>query len=195
MLPIVFALAQFAAQIAQWIGGGRAEQVAQKVVTIAQTVTGTSTPEQTLAAIQTNSELAHQFQKLMVESQGKLQCIAAELEKASTTANVETAKMNVTERANARRMTLTAQGRIPRNPACLCTSALFFVTDAHFWLSFSRTPVKTLDFGVFVNIKGVVIEMNLGEKIFSARPLRRKSKPQCLPASRPIRIPMLQLKR
>ena len=39
MLPIVLALAQFAPQIAQWIGGRRAEQVAQKVAAIAQTVT------------------------------------------------------------------------------------------------------------------------------------------------------------
>ncbi|MCF7697022.1 hypothetical protein KPG66_13295, partial [Mycetohabitans sp. B2] len=99
MLPIVLALTQFAPQIAQWIRGSRAEQVAQKVVTIAQTVTGTSTPEQALAAIQANPELAYRFQESIVESQVELQRIAAELEKAHITANIETAKVNAADRA------------------------------------------------------------------------------------------------
>ncbi|MEJ2768117.1 hypothetical protein [Mycetohabitans sp. B46] len=166
MLPIVLALAQFAPQIAQLIGGSRAEQVAQKVVTIAQTVTGTSTPEQALAAIQANPELAYRFQESIVESQVELQRIAVELEKAHITANIETAKANAADRANARQMALTAQDRTPYNLAYLYTGALFLVIGAHFWLLFSRIPVEPLAFGVLGNIEGVLIAMVLGAKEF-----------------------------
>ncbi|WP_338911902.1 hypothetical protein [Mycetohabitans rhizoxinica] len=156
MLPIALALAQFAPQIAQWIGGSRAEQVAQKVVTIAQTVTGTSTPEQALAAIQANPELAYQFQESIVESQVELQRIAAELEKAHITANIETAKVNAADRANARQMALTAEDRTPRNLAYLYIGVLFLVIGAHFRLLFSRIPVEPLTFGVLGKIKGPI---------------------------------------
>lgn len=166
MLPIVLALAQFAPQIAQWIGGKRAEQVAQKVATIAQTVTGTSTPEQALAAIQANPELAYRFQEAIVESQVELQRIAAELEKAHITANIETAKANAADRANARQMALTAQDRTPCNLAYLYTGALFLVIGVHFWLLFCRIPVEPLAFGVLGNIEGVLIAMVLGAKEF-----------------------------
>ncbi|MCG1040967.1 MULTISPECIES: hypothetical protein [Burkholderiaceae] len=166
MLPIVLALAQFAPQIAQWIGGSRAEQVAQKVVTIAQTVTGTSTPEQALAAIQANPELAYRFQESIVESQVELQRIAAELEKAHITANIETAKVNAADRANARQMALTAEDHTPSNLAYLYTGALFLVIGAHFWLLFTRITVEPLAFGVLGNIEGVLISMVLGAKEF-----------------------------
>ncbi|MCF7697644.1 hypothetical protein KPG66_16890, partial [Mycetohabitans sp. B2] len=166
MLPIVLALAQFAPQIAQWIGGSRAEQVAQKVVTIAQTVTGTGTPEQALAAIQANPELAYRFQESIVESQVELQRIAAELEKTRIMANIETAKANAADRASARQRTLTAQDRTPRNLAYLYTSALFLMIGAHFWLLFCRIPIEPLTFGVLGNIEGVLIAMVLGAKEF-----------------------------
>ncbi|WXK40755.1 hypothetical protein IHE29_16495 (plasmid) [Mycetohabitans rhizoxinica] len=166
MLPIVLALAQFAPQIAQWIGGSRAEQVAQKVANIAQTVTGTSTPEQALAAIQANPELAYRFQESIVESQVELRRIAAELEKTRIMANVETAKANAADRASARQRALTAQDRTPCNLAYLYTGALFLVIGAHFWLLFSRVPIEPLAFGVLGNIEGVLIAMVLGAKEF-----------------------------
>ncbi|WP_338911887.1 hypothetical protein [Mycetohabitans rhizoxinica] len=166
MLPIVLALAQFAPQIARWIGGSRAEQVAQKVVTIAQTVTGTSTPEQALAAIQANPELAYRFQESIVESQVELQRIAAELEKAHITTSIETAKANAADRANARQMALTAQDHTPRNLAYLYTGALFLVIGAHFSLLFFKIEVQPLAFGVLGNIEGVLISMVLGAKEF-----------------------------
>ncbi|WP_323073793.1 hypothetical protein [Mycetohabitans endofungorum] len=166
MLPIVLALAQFAPQIAQWIGGSQAEQVAQKVVTIAQTLTGTSTPEQALAAIQANPELAYRFQESIVESQVELQRIAAELEKAHITTNIETAKVNAANRANARQMALTAEDRTPRNLAYLYTGALFLVIGAHFCLLFFHIEVKEFAFGVLGNIEGVLIAMVLSAKEF-----------------------------
>ena len=166
MLPIVFSLAQFAPQIAQWIGGSRAEQVAQKVLTIAQTVTGTSTPEQALAAIQADPELAYRFQELIVESQVELQRIAAELEKAHVTANIETARANAADRANARQMALTAQDRTPRILAYSYTIALFLVIIGHFWLLFTRVPVQPLALSLLGNIEGVLIAMVLGAKEF-----------------------------
>ncbi|SIT79476.1 MULTISPECIES: hypothetical protein [Burkholderiaceae] len=166
MLPIVLALAQFAPQIAQWIGGSRAEQVAQKVAIIAQTVTDTSTPEQALEAIQANPELAYRFQESIIDSQVELQRIAAELEKAHITANIETAKVNAADRANARQVALTEQDRTSCNLAYLYTGALFLVIGAHFWLLSSRVPIEPLAFGVLGNIEGVLISMVLGAKEF-----------------------------
>lgn len=166
MLPIVLALAQFAPQIAHWIGGSRAEQVAQKVVNIAQTVTGTSTPEQALAAIQANPDLAYRFQESIVESQVDLQRIAADVEKTRITADVETAKTNAADRANARQMALTEHDHTPRNLAYLYTVGLFLVIGAHFWLLFARIPVNPVAFGVLGNIEGVLIAMVLGAKEF-----------------------------
>jgi hypothetical protein len=166
MLPIALALAQFAPQIAHWIGGSQAEQVAKKIVNIAQTVTGTNTPEQALAAIQGNPDLAYRFQESIVESQVELQRIAADVEKTRLTANVETAKTNAADRANARQMALTERDHTPRNLAYLYTVGLFLVIGAHFWLLFSRIPVNPLAFGVLGNIEGVLIAMVLGAKEF-----------------------------
>ncbi|MCG1040919.1 hypothetical protein KQH52_15910, partial [Mycetohabitans sp. B7] len=132
----------------------------------AQTLTGTSTPEQALAAIQANPELAYRFQESIVESQVELQCIAAKLEKAPITANIETAKVNAADRANARQMTLTAEDHTPRNLAYLYTGALFSVIGAHFCLLFFDIKVPEIAFGVLGNIEGVLIAMVLSAKEF-----------------------------
>ncbi|MCF7697021.1 hypothetical protein KPG66_13290, partial [Mycetohabitans sp. B2] len=87
-------------------------------------------------------------------------------EKAHITANIETAKVNAADRANARQRALTAQDCTPSNLAYLYTGALFLVIGAHFWLLFSRITVEPLAFGVLGNIEGVLISMVLGAKEF-----------------------------
>ncbi|UUX38893.1 hypothetical protein NTJ56_08845 [Burkholderia contaminans] len=103
LIPIAMALAQFAPMIAGWLGGSKAENVAQKVVGVAQAVTGTSTPDAALAAIQADPNLAMQFQMKIVESQVELAQIAADVTKAELAADTaNTAAVNQTMQVEAK---------------------------------------------------------------------------------------------
>jgi roadblock/LC7 domain-containing protein len=82
MLPIALALAQFAPMIAGWLGGPKAEEVAGKVVGIAQQVTGQSSPDATVAALAADPNLSLQFQKAVLDQQAHLAEIAADVTKA-----------------------------------------------------------------------------------------------------------------
>jgi hypothetical protein len=77
LIPIAMALAQFAPMIAGWLGGSKAQDVASKVVGIAQTVTGQSAPDAALAAIQADPNLSMQFQKAILDQQAHLADVAA----------------------------------------------------------------------------------------------------------------------
>lgn len=103
LIPIAMALAQFAPMIAGWLGGSKAEDVASKVVGVAQAVTGQSAPDAALAAIQADPNLAMQFQKAVLEQQSHLAEVAADLQKAELAADVaNTAAVNQTMQAEAK---------------------------------------------------------------------------------------------
>ncbi|WP_217589712.1 hypothetical protein [Burkholderia sp. GbtcB21] len=103
LIPIAMALAQFAPMIAGWLGGSKAEDVATKVVGVAQAVTGQSAPDAALAAIQADPNLALQFQKAVLEQQGQLAQIAADLTKAELSADMaNTASVNQTMQIEAK---------------------------------------------------------------------------------------------
>jgi hypothetical protein len=103
LIPIAMALAQFAPMIAGWLGGSKAEDVASKVVGVAQTVTGQSAPDAALAAIQADPNLALQFQKAVLEQQGQLAQIAADVTKAELTADTaNTLSINQTMQVEAK---------------------------------------------------------------------------------------------
>ncbi|MBR7999256.1 3TM-type holin [Burkholderia vietnamiensis] len=87
LIPIAMALAQFAPMIAGWLGGSKAEDVATKVVGVAQAVTGQSAPDAALAALQADPNLAMQFQKAVLEQQAQLAQIAADVTKAELAAD------------------------------------------------------------------------------------------------------------
>jgi hypothetical protein len=73
-ISIALGLAQFAPSIIKYFTGSeKAANVAEQVVGIAQTVTGTKAPEEVLAALKANSELAAQFQQKMLEADTDLQ--------------------------------------------------------------------------------------------------------------------------
>lgn len=73
-ISIALALAQFAPSIMRYFGAGNASvDVAQKVVDIAQTVTGAQSPEEALAAMRQNAELAHSFNLAVLESDTTLE--------------------------------------------------------------------------------------------------------------------------
>lgn len=76
-MPIVqaaLALAQFAPQVMRFFGAGDASaSVAQKVVDIAQTVTGTKSPEEAIAAMREDKELAGRFQLATLQADTELE--------------------------------------------------------------------------------------------------------------------------
>ena len=99
LIPIAMALAQFAPMIAGWLGGSKAQDVASKVVGIAQTVTGQSAPDAAVAAIQSDPQLAMQFQQAVLNQQVQLQQIALQQEQAELSADqANTATINATMR-------------------------------------------------------------------------------------------------
>jgi hypothetical protein len=103
LIPIAMALAQFAPMIAGWLGGSKAQDVASKVVGIAQTVTGQSAPDAALAAIQADPNLSMQFQKAVLDQQAHLAEVAADLQKAEIAADVSnTAVVNQTMQVEAK---------------------------------------------------------------------------------------------
>lgn len=75
LIPIALQLAQqFAPSIIGMLTGSqKAENVAAHVVGIAQTITGTPTPDAALLAIQTDPAKALEFQKIIIESDAELQ--------------------------------------------------------------------------------------------------------------------------
>lgn len=71
ILQILFGLAQFAPQIAQFFGKG--EDAAKAVASIAQQVSGATSPEDALKQIQASSELQQKFQQEVMANETKLQ--------------------------------------------------------------------------------------------------------------------------
>lgn len=67
LIPIAFKLASFVPFIAQLMGGDKAGEVAEKVLSVARTVTGIDAPEFAVEAIQANPEKAAEFQLAMAD--------------------------------------------------------------------------------------------------------------------------------
>lgn len=77
-ITIAMGLAQFVPQIIKWIGGDKAGTVAQKVVTVAQQVTGKPSGDQALAAIQADPNLMLQFRKALLDQEEQIDQFAAQ---------------------------------------------------------------------------------------------------------------------
>lgn len=104
LIPIAMALAQFAPMIAGWLGGSKAEDVASKVVGIAQTVTGQSAPDAALAAVQADPSLALQFQKAVLDQQAQLAQINAQAQQAQLTYEKDIYAAEASDRDSARHL-------------------------------------------------------------------------------------------
>lgn len=103
IIAIASALAQFAPMIAGWLGGPKAEDVAQKVVGVAQAVTGAADGNAALGMIQTDPNLAFQFQKAVLDQQFELAKLAHDEVMAEIAATAENAKdVNATMQAEAK---------------------------------------------------------------------------------------------
>lgn len=74
LIPIAMGLAQYAPGIIKLLtGSDKAQDVAQAVVGVAQAVTGSSTPEGALAAVQLDPEKALAFQEAMAQRQADME--------------------------------------------------------------------------------------------------------------------------
>lgn len=73
-ISIALALAQFAPSVMRFFGAGDSSvDVAQRVVGIAQSVTGARTPEEALQALRANAELAQQFSLAVLATDKELE--------------------------------------------------------------------------------------------------------------------------
>ncbi|ABE45676.1 hypothetical protein [Polaromonas sp. JS666] len=74
LLPIVLSLAQFAPSILRFFGAGEASAaVADKVASVAQSVTGASTPQEALDAIKANAQLQADFARRVIDIDAELE--------------------------------------------------------------------------------------------------------------------------
>lgn len=74
LIPIALGLAQYAPQILRFFGAGQeAAAVAEKVVGIAQSVTGAETPELALERMREHESLQHRFSMATLAQDGELE--------------------------------------------------------------------------------------------------------------------------
>lgn len=71
-------LAQFAPSIAKWLGGNKAEAIAQKAIDIAKTVSGQPTADQALSAITGSPELVLQYRQAVLDQEMAFQKLAVD---------------------------------------------------------------------------------------------------------------------
>lgn len=77
--PIIAAalgLAGFAPIIARWLGGDQAQDVATKVVDIAQKITGTLDPIEAIQRLQENTDMVGEFQKAIIQVEAEIELAA-----------------------------------------------------------------------------------------------------------------------
>ncbi|MDD5391184.1 MAG: 3TM-type holin [Gallionellaceae bacterium] len=78
-ITIAMGLSQFVPQIARWItGSDKAEQVAQKAVDIAMSVTGAATGDGAAKALQADPALVLQYRKAVLEQEVAFQALAVQ---------------------------------------------------------------------------------------------------------------------
>ncbi|MDF3034289.1 MAG: hypothetical protein K0R76_1243 [Alphaproteobacteria bacterium] len=74
--PVIAAalgLAGFAPLIARWLGGDQAQDVATKVVDIAQKITGTLDPVEAIQQLEKNPNLVSAFQKAIIQVEAEME--------------------------------------------------------------------------------------------------------------------------
>jgi hypothetical protein len=75
-IPIIAAalgLAGFAPIIARWLGGDQAQDVATKVVDIAQKATGSTDPVEAILRLQENSGMVSEFQRAIIQVEAEIE--------------------------------------------------------------------------------------------------------------------------
>jgi hypothetical protein len=142
MIPIAMALAQFAPQLIGLLAGKKAEQIADQVVGIAQTVTGTSSPDAALHAIRGNPETALEFQRVIVAKEIELARIDADVMKAQFGVQVEEIKAS-TQNSGDVNDTMRAEAKAEHWPTYSWRPAIGFA------VAFNVSASSVLVVGVF----------------------------------------------
>jgi len=77
--PVIAAalgLASFAPIIARWLGGEQAQEVALKVVDIAEKVTGSNDPLEAIHRLESNTEMVSEFQRAIIQAEAEIELAA-----------------------------------------------------------------------------------------------------------------------
>jgi hypothetical protein len=77
-ITIAMGLSQFVPQIVRWIGGDKAGNVAQKVVDVAQQVTGQASGDAALKALQADPNLVLQYRKAILDQEVTFEQLAVQ---------------------------------------------------------------------------------------------------------------------
>ncbi len=79
LITIAMGLSQFVPQITKWVtGSDKAEQVAQKAIDIAKSVTGAQTGDDALKALQADPALVLQYRKAVLDQEVSFQALAVQ---------------------------------------------------------------------------------------------------------------------
>lgn len=79
LITIAMGLAQFVPQLTRWLtGSDKAEQIAQKAIDIAQTVTGQTSGDAALKALQADPNLVLQYRKAVLDQEVTFQQLAVQ---------------------------------------------------------------------------------------------------------------------
>jgi hypothetical protein len=113
IIALVSALAQFAPTIAGWLGGPKAEDVATKVVGIAQAVTGAPSGDAALAAIQSDPAMAEKFQEAVLQNHLELEQLALQGRQMDYDFDEKMVTSEVADRTNARQMQMSTHSPMP----------------------------------------------------------------------------------
>jgi len=121
MLPLIPIALQLLPELAKWLGGDKAEDVAQKAVAVVSAVTGTSDPAEAMAAI-SNPAMASQVRVQLAQ-------IAADMEKAERQADLDTLQAKLKDTSDARAQTVAlANAKSPIAWAPVVVSAIVLLT-------------------------------------------------------------------
>lgn len=134
LIPVAMSLAHFAPQLIGLLGGKKAEQIAAQVVGIAQTVTGTESPDAALDAIRRSPDTALEFQRVIANKEIELARIDADVMHAQfgvtlaqIDAEVKQSGQDVDDRKDARGMQVATRSAAPAILAVVITVGFFVV--------------------------------------------------------------------
>lgn len=78
-ITIAMGLAQFVPQIVKWLGGGdKSQAVAQKVIDVAKSITGQSTGDEALKALQTAPDLVLKYRQAILDQELEFEKLAVQ---------------------------------------------------------------------------------------------------------------------
>lgn len=79
IITVAMGLSQFVPQLAKWLtGSDKAEQVAQKAIDIAKSVTGAQTGDEAVKALQADPSLVLQYRKAVLDQEAAFQVLAVQ---------------------------------------------------------------------------------------------------------------------